>query len=127
MARLPTLLAACEHEVPETVGHSDQRKEKQAAQPATVQQVEHDRHGGTNHHARHHVGEFPPDCRVERVGPGEDGTIWVSLSDTGDEFTGCGSWPWPEFDSRRRQLRRVPDPPDLGSAIAPRLRPLDRC
>jgi hypothetical protein len=28
------------------------------------------------------------DCRVERVGPGEDGTIWVNLSDTGDEFTG---------------------------------------
>jgi hypothetical protein len=27
------------------------------------------------------------DCRVERVGPGERGTIWVNLSDTGDEFT----------------------------------------
>jgi hypothetical protein len=26
------------------------------------------------------------DCRVERAGPGEDGTIWVNLTDTGKEF-----------------------------------------
>jgi hypothetical protein len=26
------------------------------------------------------------DCRVERVGPGEDGTIWVNLTDTGGAF-----------------------------------------
>ena len=27
------------------------------------------------------------DCRVERVGPGEDGTVYVNLTDTGGEFT----------------------------------------
>ncbi|HKS03684.1 MAG TPA: hypothetical protein VJS86_18565 [Arthrobacter sp.] len=27
------------------------------------------------------------DCRVERAGPGEDGTIWVNLTDTGEEFS----------------------------------------
>jgi hypothetical protein len=27
------------------------------------------------------------DCRVGRAGPGEDGTIWVNLTDTGEEFT----------------------------------------
>jgi hypothetical protein len=26
------------------------------------------------------------ECRVERVGPGEDGTIWVNLTDTGGAF-----------------------------------------
>jgi hypothetical protein len=27
------------------------------------------------------------DCRVERVGPGEDGTIWVNLTDKGGKFS----------------------------------------
>ena len=27
------------------------------------------------------------DCRVERVGPGEDGTVWVSLTDKGGKFS----------------------------------------
>jgi hypothetical protein len=26
------------------------------------------------------------ECRVERVGPGDDGTIWVNLTDTGAAF-----------------------------------------
>jgi hypothetical protein len=33
------------------------------------------------------------DCRVERVGPGEDGTIWVNLTDTGARSSGSGSSP----------------------------------
>jgi hypothetical protein len=28
------------------------------------------------------------DCVVERVGPGEDGTIWVNLTDSAGGFTG---------------------------------------
>lgn len=28
------------------------------------------------------------DCKVDRVGPGEDGTIWVMMSDTGGKFSG---------------------------------------
>jgi hypothetical protein len=27
------------------------------------------------------------DCRVERVGPGEDGTIWINLTDKGGKFS----------------------------------------
>ena len=27
------------------------------------------------------------DCRIESAGPGEDGTIWVNLTDTGDTFS----------------------------------------
>ena len=27
------------------------------------------------------------DCRVDRVGPGEDGTIWIALTDRGGKFT----------------------------------------
>jgi hypothetical protein len=27
------------------------------------------------------------DCRTDRVGPGEDGTIWVMLTDRGGQFT----------------------------------------
>jgi hypothetical protein len=26
------------------------------------------------------------DCRIESAGPGEDGTIWVKMTDTGGKF-----------------------------------------
>jgi hypothetical protein len=26
------------------------------------------------------------DCRIESAGPGEDGTIWVNMTDTGGKF-----------------------------------------